>query len=50
MTASAMEVAIEMIAHCRDPFHVPIDPISVKVPVTVLIPYIETSFEPEFVT
>ena len=32
------------------PFHVPIVPMSVKVPVAVSMLYIETLFEPEFVT
>ena len=33
-----------------DPLHVPIVPMSVKTPVVVSMLYIETSFEPEFVT
>jgi hypothetical protein len=32
------------------PLHVPIVPISVKVPVALSMLYIETLFEPEFVT
>jgi hypothetical protein len=32
------------------PFHVPIVPMSVKAPVAESMLYMETSFEPEFVT
>jgi hypothetical protein len=32
------------------PFHVPIVPMSVKAPVAASMLYMETSFEPEFVT
>ncbi len=32
------------------PFHVPIVPMSVKAPVAASMLYMDTSFEPEFVT
>ncbi len=34
----------------KSPFHVPVVPMSVKVPVVASMLYMETLFEPEFVT
>lgn len=43
-------ITSEIISHLTKTLHVPIFPMSVKAPVVASMLYIETLFEPEFVT
>jgi hypothetical protein len=45
-----LSTALRFLLHELGPFQVPIVPTSVKAPVAESMPYMETSFEAEFVT